>query len=456
MRGGSTRKEKKRKRKFFFFFRFFLVFSPFYRKKTHASFLPPPSTSPPLPLFRKGFAAAAGALIVGPRIGRFLPDGTVVSMPGHNSSLFILGVMILWFGWYGFNPGSQQAISGATNYLAVANAAVTTTLAPAAAGLSALIIGAIESKVATGKAMYGVENMGNGCLAGLAAITASCNVVRPWAAIIIGAVSGALYLFASKVSVKIKLDDPLDAVAVHAWNGLWGILAAGLFSDVTLVGNSYATNDPAGVPFPRGGGLFYSGGPGRGRQLAAQVVYAIWVAGWVLANMVSFFFPLGWKKKKVVSGERERKKNREKNKNQLFPPKKKKTLSLPDPLLAHPQGHRPPPRPLRRGDRRPRPLLPRRLGLPWRPRGGRGQVAQGARADGARHRVAQVGARRAQGRGLQGRGVKVFPAGRGTGGAPLPSAPPPGRGSGPRGGTDRPGGAGRAFLAAFCLSGVCV
>ena len=171
---------------------------------------------------------------------------------------------------------------------------MTTTLAPAAAGLSALIIGAVESKIATGKAMYGVENMGNGCLAGLAAITASCNVVRPWAAIIIGAVAGALYLAASKVSVKIKLDDPLDAVAVHAWNGLWGILAAGLFSDVTLVGNSYLTNDPAGVPFPRGGGLFYSGGPGRGRQLAAQVVYAIWVAGWVLANMVRLFLLSFW------------------------------------------------------------------------------------------------------------------------------------------------------------------
>ena len=206
---------------------------------------------------------------------------------------------------YGFNPGSQQAISGATNFLAVANAAVTTTLAPAASGLSALVIGAIESKIATGKAMYGVENMGNGCLAGLAAITASCNVVRPWAAIVIGAVAGALYLLASKISVKIKLDDPLDAVAVHAWNGLWGIIAAGLFSDVTLVGNSYATNDPAGVPFPRGGGLFYSGGPGRGRQLAAQVVYAIWVAGWVLANMVRLFLLSFWfLERKRERGER--------------------------------------------------------------------------------------------------------------------------------------------------------
>jgi Amt family ammonium transporter len=201
---------------------------------------------------------------------------------------------------------------------------VTTTLAPAASGLSALIIGAIESKIATGKAMYGVENMGNGCLAGLAAITASCNVVRPWAAIIIGAVAGALYLAASKVSVKIKLDDPLDAVAVHAWNGLWGILAAGLFSDVTLVGNSYLTNDPAGVPFPRGGGLFYSGGPGRGRQLAAQVVYAIWVAGWVLANMVRLFLLSFWFLER--KREREERSNPSTKNSAHSPPLEKKNV----------------------------------------------------------------------------------------------------------------------------------
>ena len=192
-------------------------------------------------------------------------------------------------------PPPSPIQTGTTNYQAVANAAVTTTLAPAAAGLSALIVGALESKVQTGKAMYGVENMGNGALAGLAAITASCNVVRPWAAIIIGGCSGVIYLMASKVSVKLRLDDPLDAVAVHAWNGVWGVLAAGLFSDVALVNNSYLTNVggvPEGALFPRGGGLFYSGGPGRGRQLAAQVVYAIWVAGWVLANMVPFWLIL--------------------------------------------------------------------------------------------------------------------------------------------------------------------
>ena len=119
--------------------------------------------------------------------------------------------------------------------MAVSNAAVTTTLAPAAAGLSSLLIGALESKVKTGKAMYGVEAMGNGALAGLAAITASCNVVYPWAAIAIGSVAGLIYTYASKLSIAMRLDDPLDAVAVHAWNGMWGVVAAGLFSSKKLV-----------------------------------------------------------------------------------------------------------------------------------------------------------------------------------------------------------------------------
>ena len=235
-----------------------------------------------------GFAAAAGALIVGPRIGRFLPDGTVVNMPGHNSSLFILGVMILWFGWYGFNPGSQQAITGPTNFMAVSNAAVTTTLAPAAAGLSSLLIGALESKVKTGKAMYGVEAMGNGALAGLAAITASCNVVYPWAAIAIGSVAGLIYTYASKLSIAMRLDDPLDAVAVHAWNGMWGVVAAGLFSSKKLVEQSYGTGTPE-APLLRRDGAFLGGG---GAQLAAQLAYLAWVAVWVVGNMAPFWFIL--------------------------------------------------------------------------------------------------------------------------------------------------------------------
>jgi len=235
-----------------------------------------------------GFAAAAGALIVGPRIGRFLPDGTVVNMPGHNSSLFILGVMILWFGWYGFNPGSQQGITGATNFLAVSNAAVTTTLAPAASGLSALLIGALESKIKTGKAMYGVEAMGNGALAGLAAITASCNVVYPWAAIAIGTIAGAVYTGASKLSIKMRLDDPLDAVAVHAWNGMWGVIAAGLFSSQKLVEQSYGTGTED-APILRRSGAFLGGG---GAQLAAQLAYLAWVVAWVVGNMAPFWFIL--------------------------------------------------------------------------------------------------------------------------------------------------------------------
>jgi Amt family ammonium transporter len=97
-----------------------------------------------------GYAAAAGCFVIGPRIGRFNADGTANDFPGHNSSLFVLGVMILWFGWYGFNPGSQLNLVGLQNSFAVSNAAVTTTLAPAAAGLSALVCQALITHFTTG------------------------------------------------------------------------------------------------------------------------------------------------------------------------------------------------------------------------------------------------------------------------------------------------------------------
>nr|ASG81411.1 ammonium transporter [Botryococcus braunii] len=237
-----------------------------------------------------GFAAAVGALIVGPRIGRFLPDGTVIDMPGHNASLFVLGVMILWFGWYGFNPGSQQAMTAGA-MAAVSNAAVTTTLAPAAAGLAGVTFQAIRSYRATGKPVYDVMAMGNGALAGLVGITSACSTVYPWAALIIGAVAGVLYCIGSTVSVRIKLDDPLDAVAVHAWNGLWGVIAVGFFASKDLIVQSYGPvllTDADPVP-ERKGGLFMGGG---GNLLGAQVIYAAWIAVWVVGMMFPFWFIL--------------------------------------------------------------------------------------------------------------------------------------------------------------------
>ncbi|KAL0036808.1 hypothetical protein WJX79_010957 [Trebouxia sp. C0005] len=239
-----------------------------------------------------GYAAFAGAWVLGPRIGRFLPDGTSVDMAGHNTSLFVLGVMILWFGWYGFNPGSQLAIvtpTGSTYSIAsaVSNAAVTTSLAPAAAGLTGLFVTAILLKVKTGKHHWDIMAMGNSTLAGLVAITAGCSTVYPWAAVTIGIVSGFIYPLASRLMVLIRIDDPLDAIAVHAFNGTWGVWAVGLFGAKNLINTSYGYN-----PYTEGDrhyGCFMGGG---GHLLAAQVVYSIWLGAWVLANMFTFFYVL--------------------------------------------------------------------------------------------------------------------------------------------------------------------
>ncbi|BDA50157.1 Ammonium transporter 1 member 1 [Coccomyxa sp. Obi] len=234
-----------------------------------------------------GYAAAAGCWIIGPRIGRFNADGTANDFAGHNSSLFVLGVMILWFGWYGFNPGSQLVIVGGTNSFAVSVCAVTTTLAPAAAGLSSLLTKAIETHFTTGKHVYDVGVMGNGALAGLVAITSGTSTVYPWGAIIIGLIAGALYVFASRMSILMKLDDPLDAIAVHGWNGTWGVIAVGFFAGGSLITNSYGL-DQDGNQRPYG--CFFPGGDGA--LLAAQIAYALWIAGWVLGNMIPMWLLL--------------------------------------------------------------------------------------------------------------------------------------------------------------------
>jgi Amt family ammonium transporter len=239
-----------------------------------------------------GYAAAAGCAVVGPRIGRYLPDGTVVEMPGHNTSLFVLGVMILWFGWYGFNPGSQLILVGGTNSDAVANAALTTTIAPGVAGMSALFAKSFIGRKAAGRMTYDVGVMGNGCLAGLVAITAGCSTVYPWGAVCIGAVAGFLYVLGSRVSILLRLDDPLDAIAVHAWNGTWGVIAVGFFAGKGLIAASYGTNPyspDANNPEFRQWGCFLGG---DGSLLGAQVIYALWLAGWVLANMIPFWLLL--------------------------------------------------------------------------------------------------------------------------------------------------------------------
>ncbi|QDV52967.1 Ammonium transporter NrgA [Gimesia fumaroli] len=174
-----------------------------------------------------GFAGLAGALVLGPRIGRF-KDGKSAPIPGHNIAQATLGVFILWVGWYGFNPGSQLAFGGTDNTNAVMLIATNTTLAAATGGVAAMILGWI---------MYGKPDISmalNGVLAGLVGITANCDSVTNIEAIIIGGIAGLLVVFGILALEKLKIDDPVGAFPVHGLCGVWGGIATGIFGDYDL------------------------------------------------------------------------------------------------------------------------------------------------------------------------------------------------------------------------------
>ena len=169
-----------------------------------------------------GFAALAAAMVLGPRIGKYNSDGTINSIEGHNLPLAAVGAFILWFGWFGFNPGSSLGAVG--NWELIGAVAVNTFLASAAGGISTMVY----THFAYGK--IDITMVINGVLAGLVSITAGCNVVSPVSAIIIGSVAGVLVDVAVLVIDKQRIDDPVGAVAVHGINGLFGTLAVGLFA----------------------------------------------------------------------------------------------------------------------------------------------------------------------------------------------------------------------------------
>ena len=174
-----------------------------------------------------GIAGLCGSYIIGPRIQRFDP-GTENSFDGHSSVLQVLGTFILWFGWYGFNAGSTLGLSGASSSSDAARSTVTTTLSATSGGL----ITTFYSRKMTNQWLP--SKLCNGILSGLVSITASCTVVEPWASVIIGALGGFFYCIASRVIIKLKIDDPLDAFAVHGLCGLWGVIAGGFFSHPLL------------------------------------------------------------------------------------------------------------------------------------------------------------------------------------------------------------------------------
>ncbi|CAM3542020.1 ammonium transporter [Psychrobacter glaciei] len=165
-----------------------------------------------------GWLALAGILVIGPRLGRFAPDGTPRLIAGHNMTLLALGGFILWFGWFGFNAGSTLSITGNIGLIAV-----NTFVAAVSAVVSYMIISRVLDKAIL------LSDSVNASLIGLVSITAGCATTTPVFAIIIGAIASVVYILATQALLKLKIDDVVSAVAVHGFGGAWGTLAAGLF-----------------------------------------------------------------------------------------------------------------------------------------------------------------------------------------------------------------------------------
>jgi Amt family ammonium transporter len=217
-----------------------------------------------------GWSALAGVLLLGPRLGKYRADGSVNPIYGHNMSLVTLGGLVLWFGWFGFNPGSTMAVGDGS---AIAHVAVTTNTAAAAAILSSTFMSWVIQKKPD------LSMIINGALAGLVAITAPCAFVSVGSSAIIGLVAGVLVVLAVMMFDRLKIDDPVGALSVHLVNGIFGTLAVGLFAQDKITGTA------------TGSGLFFGGGL---KLLASQAIGVVAVGAFtfVLALVVWYVIRL--------------------------------------------------------------------------------------------------------------------------------------------------------------------
>ena len=201
-----------------------------------------------------GWMALVGAAIIGPRLGKYGKDKQSRAIPGHNLTIACLGVFILWFGWFGFNPGSQLAASGETIRLAISRVFLTTNLSACAGGLASLIVAWAKYKKPS------LSLTLNGVLAGLVGITAGCDLVSPAGAAWIGLICGTVMVYAVEfIDHRLKIDDPVGASSVHGVCGCLGTILTGLFATEA--------------------GLFYGGGA---NLLLAQLFGAAVVGCWAL------------------------------------------------------------------------------------------------------------------------------------------------------------------------------
>jgi Amt family ammonium transporter len=219
-----------------------------------------------------GFCALAGAMVLGPRLGKYNRDGSVNPIPPHNLPMAMLGTFILAFGWFGFNPGSMLGASGAGN-LRIGIVATVTMLASASGAFTAMLYWWARYRKPDPSMCV------NGMLAGLVAITAPSGWVSPVSGVIIGAVAAILVCVAVPFFDRIKIDDPVGAISVHGVCGLWGLISVGLFADGTFgAGLNGVTSSVTG--------LFFGGGAG---QLVAQLIGCVTVVLWAWGVSFAFF-----------------------------------------------------------------------------------------------------------------------------------------------------------------------
>ena len=213
-----------------------------------------------------GWAALAGALILGPRIGKYGKDGKVNAIPGHNMSLAVIGLFVLWLGWFGFNPGSTMSFQNPSDVMHILMTTNT-------AAIAAILTSTITSWIFIGKPDLGMTI--NGCLAGLVGITGSCAYVSISASLIIGAIAGVIVVFAVMFFDRIKVDDPVGATSVHLGCGVFGTICVGLFAKEGVT--TLSTQN----------GLFYGG---RFKLLGIQLLGIIAVGVFVFAASLLVWF----------------------------------------------------------------------------------------------------------------------------------------------------------------------
>lgn len=227
-----------------------------------------------------GTAALIGTYFLGPRVGRFGIDGEAVrGYRDNNSNLVVLGTFLLWFGWYGFNPGSAATVTNYSSAAVVSRTAVTTTLGAGTGGLAAMLIVYVMTR------RYDVMALCNGVLCGLVSVTPGCGVIDVWAGILVAILGASTFLAIDALMLRCKLDDVVAAVPMHLGCGVVGTLFVGLFARQEYVEDFYGLPATAG----RRWGAFFGG---DGRLLACQIIAILAAVAWVCAVLVPYFWAM--------------------------------------------------------------------------------------------------------------------------------------------------------------------